>query len=188
MSRALQVELLKLYGRWMPRVLVLVLILVLALITFLPYAAWRGSGEPLTLDVPDGPGPAELPLMFLHTAFTVLPYALLAFLLAEAFRSTAAGVTGAMVYIFLEGIIVGILTAVGGTAADFRVLLFAHHRDAILELNRIGSVPFGGLILRAEPIDDSLPPPALAALALGAYSAALAALTYALFRYRDVRA
>ena len=148
----------------------------------------RLADQPVTLNVPDGPSPPEVPLMFLRSAFSVLPYALLAFLLAELFHSTAAGVGGGLVYVFVEGILLAILGNIGGVAADMRLLLIGHNVNSVMELNRIGSESvFAGLILRPQPEASDLLPAAQATLALLAYCFFLAGTALWLFQRRDVR-
>jgi ABC-type transport system involved in multi-copper enzyme maturation permease subunit len=148
----------------------------------------RLADQPITLDVPDGPSLPEVPLMFLRSAFSVLPYALVAFLLAELFHSTAAGVGGGLVYVFVEGIILAILGNIGGAAADMRLLFVGHHVSAVMELNRIGSeAVYAGLVLRPQPEASDLLPPAQAAVAVAVYCLFLVSTALWLFQRRDVR-
>ena len=148
----------------------------------------RLADQPITLDVPDGPSLPEVPLMFLRSAFSVLPYALMAFLLAELFHSTAAGVGGGLVYVFVEGILLAILGNIGGVAADMRLLLAGHHVNALLELNRIGAESISpGIVFRPQPEASDLLPPAQAAVALAAYCLFLVSTALWLFQRRDVR-
>jgi ABC-type transport system involved in multi-copper enzyme maturation permease subunit len=146
------------------------------------------ADQPITLDVPDGPSLPEVPLMFLRSAFSVLPYALVAFLLAELFHSTAAGVGGGLVYVFVEGIILAIFGNLGGVAGDMRLFFVGHHVSAVMELNRIGSeAVYAGLVLRPQPEASDLLPPTQAAIALAAYCVFLASAALWLFQRRDVR-
>jgi hypothetical protein len=146
------------------------------------------ADQPITLDVPDGPSLPEVPLMFLRSAFSVLPYALVAFLLAELFHSTAAGVGGSLVYVVVEGIILAILGNIGGVAGDMRLLFVGHHVSAVMELNRIGSESISsGLVLRPQPEASDLLAPAQAAVAVAAYCLFLASAALWLFQRRDVR-
>ena len=148
----------------------------------------RLADQPITLDVTDGPSLPEVPLMFLRTAFSVLPYALLAFLLAELFHSTAAGVGGGLVYVFVEGILLAILGNIGGVAADMRLFLVGHHVNAVMELNRIGSESiYSGFVLRPQLEASELLPAAQAAAAVAAYCVFLAGTALWLFQRRDVR-
>jgi ABC-2 type transport system permease protein len=148
----------------------------------------RLADQPITLNVPDGPSLPEVPLMFLRSAFSVLPYALLAFLLAELFHSTAASVGGALVYVFVEGILLAILGNIGGVAADMRLFFIGHHVNAVLELNRIGGGSISaGFILRPQPEASDLLAPAQAAVALAAYCLFLASAALWLFQRRDIR-
>ena len=148
----------------------------------------RLADQPITLDVPDGPSLPEVPLMFLRTAFSVLPYALLAFLLAELFHSTAAGVGGGLVYVFVEGILLAILGNIGGVAADMRLFLVGHDVSGVMELNRIGTESvYAGFVLRPQPEASDLLPPLQATAAVAAYCLFLAGTTLWLFQRRDVR-
>ena len=146
------------------------------------------AGQPISLNVPDGPSLPEVPLMFLRSAYSVLPYALVAFLLAELFHSTAAGVGGGLVYVVVEGIILAILGNLGGVAGDMRLLFVGHHVSAVMELNRIGSEAVDvGLVLRPQPEASDLLPPAQAAVAVAAYCLFLVSVALWLFQRRDVR-
>jgi len=148
----------------------------------------RLADQPITLNVPDGPSLPEIPLMFLRSAYSVLPYALVAFFLAELFHSTAAGVGGGLVYVVVEGIILAILGNLGGVAGDMRLLFVGHHVSAVMELNRIGSeAVYAGLVLRPQPEASDLLPPAQAAVAVAAYCSFLVGTALWLFQRRDVR-
>ena len=148
----------------------------------------RLAERPITLDVPAGPSPAEVPLMFLRTVYAVLPYVLLAFFLAEAFRSTAAAVGGSLIYTFVESILLAVLGGIGGRAADMRLLFIGHHVNAVLQLNHIGVGPIqAGFVLRPRPEATDLLDPAQAALALALYCLFFVGASLWLFQRRDVR-
>jgi hypothetical protein len=97
-------------------------------------------------------------------------------------------VGGALVYVFVEGILLAILGNIGGVAADMRLFFIGHHVSALLELNRIGGEPVSaGFVLRPQPETSDLLAPAQAAVALAAYCLFLASAALWLFQRRDIR-
>jgi len=153
------------------------------------FSAWASAaaGQPITLDVADGPSVPELGLMVLRAGFTIIPYGLLAFCLAVVGRSTALGVGGTFVYMLGEGIVVAILKGLGGTWSDLRDLMIGHNAASLLAVNRIGNLEYNTLAARELPRADELPDVWIATLVLLLYCALFIAISFAVFQRRDIR-
>jgi ABC-type transport system involved in multi-copper enzyme maturation permease subunit len=146
------------------------------------------ADRPLTLDVPQGSvSVGEIAMMAVRTIYVTLVYLLLAFALAEIWRSSMAGIAGIIVYSFGEAIAIGILTGIGGRAADFRDILIGHNVSALLDENRIGSFDVTTFFLRPIIISGGLPDVWQATLVLALYSLFFLAVAYWFFYRRDVR-
>jgi ABC-2 type transport system permease protein len=125
---------------------------------------------------------AELPAMAARTYYTLLVYLLLTAFVTVATRSTAAGLATALVYYFLErlvltGRILGLFTA--GWLARALHLVIGVNVQVLMDAN--GSRP------------DAAPPPGgqspgQAALTLACYAAGFLLATLILFQRRDVTA
>jgi ABC-2 type transport system permease protein len=77
-------------------------------------------------------------LSILRTAYTLLPYAALTFLLAIASRSTVMAVGGGLAYtLLIEGVLMQLLTLVGGTWAKIAQYLPAGLGQSLTALNRV---------------------------------------------------
>jgi ABC-2 type transport system permease protein len=125
----------------------------------------------------------DLALTTLATAFSLLPYAGLAFLLAVATRSTIATVGGGLAYVLLlEGITVQLLTFAGGAWAEIGRYLPAGLAQGMLQVGVSASVEVGG---QAAPSIQYLEPGA-AAIGVALYSLAFIGLSIALFRRQDL--
>jgi len=130
---------------------------------------------------------AEIPLMILRAGVGVLPYALLAFALAAIGRSTALGATGIILFIFIEAAVIGIFDALGGTFEDLLVFSMGHNAASLLAANRLDSETYASLAFRENPDPASLPDPWFAFVMLAAWCVLLLAVTYYVFRRRDLR-
>jgi ABC-type transport system involved in multi-copper enzyme maturation permease subunit len=83
--------------------------------------------------------PWEVFLSVLRTAYGLLPYMALAFLLSVATRSTVATIGIGIGYsLLVESLLVQILTLIGGFAADLAQLLPGQLAMALLSLNQSG--------------------------------------------------
>ena len=149
--------------------------------------ATAANGDPITLDVPDGPSVPEIILMILRSALGIIPYGMLAFALAVIGRSTALGIAGTLGYMLGEGIIVAILESIGGIAADFREVAIGHHVSSLIAANRIGTGDYTSIAAREHPVAADLPDVWVAALVILLYSAAFAAVAFFIFQRRDLR-
>ena len=88
-----------------------------------------------------------------RTAFTLLPYAALTFFLAVISRSTVVAIGGGLAYAMLiEGVLVQLLTFVGGTWAKIGQYLPAGLSNSLAALNRVSASSGSGLVAQAEGV------------------------------------
>lgn len=118
-----------------------------------------------------------------RTAYVMLPYAALSFLLALWVRSTAAGVGVGLAVLFLEGLITQLLSSAGGPLRRIPQALLNANVQAVLRPNAEG---LQGAFGNANGRD--LPNIWQAAAVLAAYTAAFIALAYWRFHTRDITA
>jgi ABC-type transport system involved in multi-copper enzyme maturation permease subunit len=145
------------------------------------------AGQPLTFDVPGGPSAFEAVLMVLRAGYCVLPYGMLAFALAVIGRSTALGVGGTLVYLFIiEAILIAVLGELGGPARDIRAFFLGHNVRALLAANTIGSAEYYSLAPREMAFSSDLPSPFVGWLVVTAYTLGLGGLAYWVFHRRDL--
>lgn len=155
--------------------------------------ATRLAGQPITLEIAGGDGPSigDIALMCGRAGYAMLPYGLLGFSLAVVGRSTTVGVTGVLLYAFVEAIVLAVLGGIGGATADARGFFPGHNVLAILAENRVGFVP-GSISLSPRefppPPASELPDPTVAALVLALYCAVFLAIAYTDFLRRDLHA
>ncbi len=151
--------------------------------------ATTAAGESVTLHAPGGPSLPEFGAMILRAGYAILPYGLLAFMISIITRSTAAGTTAVLLYVFIESAVLGILGAVGGTWADLRILLLGHNVSALLAANNINGVErFHTLAFRPQPTASDLPSATVGAVIILIYCVVFAAISYWAFAHRDIRA
>lgn len=80
-------------------------------------------------------------LSVLRTAYTLLPYAALTFLLAVVSRSTVVAVGGGLAFtLLIEGVLMQLLSFVGGTWATIAQYLPAGLSSSLAALNRVTAV------------------------------------------------
>jgi ABC-type transport system involved in multi-copper enzyme maturation permease subunit len=122
----------------------------------------------------------HLALSTLRTAYTLLPYAAFAFLLAVLTRSTVATIGGGLAYaLILEGLLSQILSLAGGWAARLVQYLPNGLSAALLTLNQASMNT--GMQVAASGIT-----PEVAALGLGLYTLVLLGLAVIAFRQQDL--
>jgi len=136
----------------------------------------------------DGPSFAEGVLIIVRGAYTIIPYVLLAFCVTVVGRSTALGVGGILFYIIGESITIGILTGIGGNAADARGFFLGHNVSAVLAANRLFQTESLSLAPRASLDPSELPDPWAAAVVIALYCAAFLAIAFYVFNRRDLEA
>lgn len=149
---------------------------------------WIG-GFDITLDPP---GRAELSvfdmvLIIVRAAFSILPYALLAFTLTVIGRSTALGATGIILFLIIESAIIPILGAFASPWEDIRNFTIGHNVASLLAANKIDNGDYLSLAFRESPNADELLDPWVSLAILGAWCAGLLGLTYWVFGRRDLR-
>jgi ABC-type transport system involved in multi-copper enzyme maturation permease subunit len=133
------------------------------------------------------PSVLELLLMVLRAGYAIIPYALLAFMLAVVGRSTTIGIVGTFLYIFLlEPIAVAILASVPDPGPHFQNLFPGHHAASLLAANRLSDEEYYSFAFREAPLGSDLPDPFLSALALAAFCAAFLFIAYYVFQRRDL--
>lgn len=131
------------------------------------------------------PSIGEMPLMIARTALTVLPYGMLAFMLAVISRSTALGATGVLIYKLIEGVLVALFGELGGSWAHLQNLFLEHHASALLAQNNDG-FGFNTIAFREIPRIDNSPEPGISAVLLVVFTIVFAAVSYASFLRRDL--
>jgi ABC-type transport system involved in multi-copper enzyme maturation permease subunit len=147
------------------------------------------AGFDITLDPP---GPAEMTvfdavLIVLRGAMGILPYALLAFALAVIGRSTALGAAGIILYMIIESTVVPIFGALPDPWPAFRAVTIGYNVSALLSANRLDNGDYASIAPR-EAIEPGEGPGAWVGFwVLCLWCAALLAVTYYIFRRRDLR-
>lgn len=147
------------------------------------------AGFDITLN-PPGPvemSVAEIPIMILRAGMGILPYALLAFALAAIGRSTALGAAGIILFVIIEATIIGIFAALGGIWEDVLIFTFGRNAASLLAANRLDDEGYASLAFRETPNAAELPDPWAAFVMLCAWSVVLLAVTFYVFRRRDLR-
>lgn len=128
----------------------------------------------------------ELVLMFGRTAFVLLPYILLAAVLAIIGRSTLAGIAGGLVYYFVDGIASAILSQGSGWSGRIPDYLTSHNVSAIMSLNQLNGVAPGVGPMGVVGIPTQLPSTLQATVTLVIYCLAFLAISFYLFRKQDL--
>ena len=146
------------------------------------------ADQPLTLDLPSGGSVSviDIALMLVRATYAMTPYVLMAFCLTVVGRSTTLGVVGIVLFVIIEGIVVGILGSIGGATADVRGYFLGHNVTALLAANHVDLGPVNSLALRDGSSSADLPDPAAAAVVLALYSAAFLLIAYWVFLRRDL--
>jgi ABC-type transport system involved in multi-copper enzyme maturation permease subunit len=144
------------------------------------------AGEPVTLDVPNGPSAPDVVLMVRRAGYAILPYGLLGFCLTVVGRSTALGVAGTFMYMIVEAILLGILHGLGGAAPTIESFTLGHNVSAVLSANVIGGENFNSLAFRNNPLASELPDPIVGALVIALYCTLLLTISYGVFQKRDL--
>lgn len=128
----------------------------------------------------------EVVLMFGRTSFGLLPYMLLAAMLAIIGRSALAGIAGGLVYYWVEGLAGTILSQGSGWPSRIPHYLTSQNVYAIMSLNQLNGVaPYGAPMGFGEPpmqIAGTLH----ATVTLVIYCLAFLAISFYLFRKQDL--
>lgn len=163
------------------------LLLFLAVVVLLGYLVALGASIFVTAleDLDTGLGGDFLPQTLAalgRTAYVMLPYLALTFLVALWTRSTAAGIGIGLSVLFLEGLFTSLITLGDSPLERLPAALLSRNVDAVMAPNSAG---LGGTF--AQPATD-LPDPWRAAGVLALYIAAFIGLAYWVFRRRDITA
>lgn len=119
-------------------------------------------------------------LSLIRTAYTLLPYAALAFFLAIVSRSTVVAIGGGLAYtVLIEGVITQLFTFVGGTWATIAQHLPAGLSSSLSTLNRVTDA--APAPLPAEMVD-----PGTAVLGIALYTLFFVGLALLAFRRQDL--
>jgi ABC-2 type transport system permease protein len=128
----------------------------------------------------------EVVLMFGRTTFILLPYILLAAMLAIVGRSALAGIAGGLVVNFVDGIASEILSQVSGWAGSIPDYLMSHNISAIMSLNRLSGDAYGNGAGIFGMTAMNLPGTLHATVTLVIYCLAFLAISFYLFRKQDL--
>lgn len=121
-------------------------------------------------------------LSILRTAYTLLPYAALTFLLAVASRSTVVAVGGGLAYtLLIEGVLMQLLGLVGGTWAKIGQYLPAGLSNSLASLNRVSSQTNSGLVTQADGLSMET-----AVIGIALYTLLFVGLAVLAFRRQDL--
>jgi ABC-type transport system involved in multi-copper enzyme maturation permease subunit len=120
---------------------------------------------------------------FWRTVYIILPYVSIAFLLSILGRSTVPGIAAGIGLPFLEPFAVGLMTLAGGWVAEIPKFLPAANVATLQTMDAIPGGFSGGLGFN---MGGDAVGPLHATLVLGAYSAVCIAVSFWLFRKRDV--
>ncbi len=166
---------------------VVMMLAVFAIGVVFSLVATAVAGESITFDTRNGPSAAEVPLMVLRAAYAIVPYGMLAFCLTVVGRSTALGATGTLIYIIAESIVAPLLGALGSTGEAFQSLIIGYNASALIAANRSGLLEQNTLAFRESGPGADVPDVWVATLVLAAYSLIFLAISFQVFRTRDVR-
>ncbi len=164
----------------------LMLLAALAVGVALSFYTTGLAGEPVTLDVPGGPTWPEVALMVLRSAWCIVPYVMLAVMLAVVSRSSMVAVTGIIVFIFGEAVLVAVFDTFGGLGGVLRDASIADNVKTLVAANRIGFGDHNSMAPRAQLNPFDAADPNWAALILGLHTLAYAAVSFVVFQRRDV--
>lgn len=158
--------------------LVTVTLFVALLIVFSYVAVLAGSYLVTTLgDLDQSTGDGfigDSALAMARTFFVLLPYAALAFMIALLTRSSAAGIGLGLAVFFVEGQIVALIAAAGGTAEDIASLFLSRNVTAVLAASGV------------EGTNEELFSAWRGAAVVAIYTAVFVAISAWRFRTRDI--
>lgn len=135
------------------------------------------GGHTVDMSWLNGSTAIDLLLMFVRTIFILFVSAVLAFTVTVFSRSLAAGIAVGIGFMVFEGIAVGLLGLMGNVGETISNFLLSPNMNAISELNYIGERTWSS---------DGLPDPWRTAALLTAYTVAMIAASFWIFRRRDV--
>lgn len=168
----------ELFGRALVVTLWVTLVVVVGFVAALLASVLFSSLEGLGTGVGRGFIPGSLAAIA-RTAFMMLPYATLSFLVAVWTRSTAAGIAIGLSVLFIEGLGVSLFRLLPVPFNEIPNALISQNVQAVVRANALDRDTFAGA-------DTNLPPVWRAAVVLTAYIAAFVVLSYRRFLTRDV--
>jgi ABC-type transport system involved in multi-copper enzyme maturation permease subunit len=170
----------------------LVLLVPVALFVVVPLLVGAPLTALFTLQIRGGIDLAQidfgqLALAGLRTMYTLLPYAALTFMLAIVTRSTVAAIGGGLAYaLLLEGLVMQILSLVGGVFGEIWKYLPAGLSASVLSLNHV--TVQSGVTVNGERAALQIVDPNLAAAGIALYVLVFFGIALWAFRRQDLTA
>lgn len=129
----------------------------------------------------------QLALAGLRTMFTLLPYAALTFMLAVVTRSTVAAIGGGLAYaLLLEGLVMQILSLIGGVFGEVWKYLPAGLSASVLTLNHVTAE--SGITVNGQSAAMQILDPNPAAVGIALYVLVFFGVALWAFRRQDLTA
>jgi ABC-type transport system involved in multi-copper enzyme maturation permease subunit len=168
-------------GKYATLCIVALLLVLTAVLVAAPLTAWFTQQLTGSLSLADL-NLAEMGLSILRTAYTILPYMGLTFLMAILTRSTAAAVGAGLAYaLVLENILVQLLGLAGGMWADVARYAPGSLATALMQTNmRLVEIDIG------SGVNAGLPGPWAAAGGITLYTAVFLGLSLWAFRRQNL--
>lgn len=142
----------------------------------------------ITLDVPGEPDALDLGLIVLRGAWGITPYGMLAVMLAVVSRSSVTAVTGIILFLFGESVVIALLDGLGGVGTLLQDISIGENVKVLIAANKIGFSEYNSMSLRAQLNPSDAPDANVAALILAGHTAVYAGVAFFFFGRRDVTA
>lgn len=162
------------------------LLTALAIAIALSLYATGIADEPITLDVPNGPSVLDLVVMVLRAALGIIPYGMLAVMLAVVSRSSVTAVTGIIVFLFGEAVVIALLGSLGDIGDALQDISLGENVKALVATNKIESTEYNSIAPREQLNASNAVGANVAALILAAHTAVYAGVAFFVFGRRDV--
>jgi hypothetical protein len=144
------------------------------------------AGEPITLDVPGDPSAGDFLLMLGRSAWSIIPYGMLAVMLAVVSRSSMVSVTGIIVFLFGEALAIELMGSLGDVGEFLQDISLGENVKILMAENRFFPGDYNAISLRERPAPGEAGDAALAFLVIGAHTALYTGVAFAVFGRRDV--
>lgn len=164
-----------------------ILLLTLAIGVLASVYATVIADQTVTFAAPGGPNAIDVAVMVLRAGYGILPYGLLAFMLATVARSGTMGIAGIVVFIFSEAVAIAILDSLGGIGPTLADLSIGENVKALLGENRIDGAGYNSMALRGLPAPGELNDAWAAALIILGHCALYTAVSFLSFQRRDIK-
>jgi ABC-type transport system involved in multi-copper enzyme maturation permease subunit len=145
------------------------------------------EGFEITLDVPDGPSIPEIIVMILRAGWCIVPYGMLAFMLATVGRSGTLGIGGIVIFLFGEAIAMELLDSLGPIGRFLKDISVGQNVNSLIAENRIGTGEYNSISLREQGDPSELASPNVAALIITVHTVVYMVIAFAVFERRDVK-